>query len=470
MIVFESINNLIMPRGKQNEWTLYSKHDFLDALDLRSPRQLLLLGVLTTNDYTRGLDRWGIEKNLKKVRAMTFDDRDLGNVHIVHGAPSSPPVDAPTLARLDAIHDGISHYLGCIPSAKGIDGTELFGHAVEAFVLYKEDKSLAPSASSTNESLGRLIRTMEQNRLRKRLPGERRQQAGEPSAASYSRQPPNRLHDVGAGEKKRCGSKNQSSKNRRRHRYRSINGVGNPRYTPHKVKDIKNATPVSTEDLRDMEVPKPRRPTTALKFNNTPSKSKKEPKKNSTGNRKGGSKGRCSSYQTKKLYSKAFHNITMTLGWWGGCMRRATTLRSDQVEAVADYINKAVHILNMTRSFAYRALDLFVKAALKNGDPEGDLNILLDKSMGRTVLNNLTSCLLNGKVRDRGGTGRSVETVEEAEGNKERLRQAQCLGKHIYALLQDSIGPMQPFKGDQQQMNLKTAQQEMIRAMLTDIR
>ncbi|KAG0196845.1 hypothetical protein BGX28_009688 [Mortierella sp. GBA30] len=85
----------------------------------------------------------------------------------------------------------------------------------------------------------------------------------------------------------------------------------------------------------------------------------------------------------EKLYRKAFYNITMTLGWWSGCMKRATTLRSDQAEAVADYFNKADHILNMTRSFAYRALDLFVKAALNNGDPEGDLNMPLDKSMGR---------------------------------------------------------------------------------------
>ncbi|KAG0195445.1 hypothetical protein BGX28_001355, partial [Mortierella sp. GBA30] len=54
----------------------------------------------------------------------------------------------------------------------------------------------------------------------------------------------------------------------------------------------------------------------------------------------------------------------------------------------------------MTRSLAYGALDPFVKATLKNGGPEGDLNILLDKSMGRTMSNNLTSCFLNGKVRD----------------------------------------------------------------------
>jgi hypothetical protein len=61
LLVYEVSTSITLPVGK--EWKTFRKQDLLDQYDLPTPAHLLLLGILTTNNYTwRFSLRLGVER------------------------------------------------------------------------------------------------------------------------------------------------------------------------------------------------------------------------------------------------------------------------------------------------------------------------------------------------------------------------------------------------------------------------
>ncbi|KAG0291452.1 hypothetical protein BGZ96_005177 [Linnemannia gamsii] len=62
LLAFEDINSITIPAGS-GDWKTYFKDKLLDKLDLPSLDHLLLVSVVTGNDYTRGAPYYGLASN-----------------------------------------------------------------------------------------------------------------------------------------------------------------------------------------------------------------------------------------------------------------------------------------------------------------------------------------------------------------------------------------------------------------------
>jgi hypothetical protein len=220
--------------------------------------------------------------------------------------------------------------------------------------------------------------------------------------------------------------------------------------------DLRQASPVKEEDLKEMSVdiprpPKPKKITDEKKPDVKIANKKKRPK--------GGKPSRniSDSKRLKNLYSKAFRRTTMTVGCWTGCLNRATSFDGEQAKAIAHRIDLSVHLLNRTRSYMYKALMLFITTNASGGE-SGDLDLLLQKKYGRTVLRNLAVHLLNGKASGRGGK-------TENEGTK----RSQVLGESIYDQLIETIGTIEPIN-QYHSISLSIPLKQMVHAVHDNIR
>ncbi|KAG9072301.1 hypothetical protein KI688_000070 [Linnemannia hyalina] len=76
LIVYEGIRHIMMPVGKTRELQLFDKTKLLDRLDLPSEQHLLLVCIVTSNDYVKNLPYFGLHKNCDIIR--DFDLTSLG--------------------------------------------------------------------------------------------------------------------------------------------------------------------------------------------------------------------------------------------------------------------------------------------------------------------------------------------------------------------------------------------------------
>jgi hypothetical protein len=71
LLVYEVSTSITLPVGK--DWKTFRKQDLLDQYDLPTPAHLLLLGILTANDYTDGVPLYGLVSNAEIVRTLVLD-------------------------------------------------------------------------------------------------------------------------------------------------------------------------------------------------------------------------------------------------------------------------------------------------------------------------------------------------------------------------------------------------------------
>ncbi|KAF8907234.1 hypothetical protein BGZ58_006214, partial [Dissophora ornata] len=60
LLAYEDICSITIPAGISREWTTYYKDELLIELDLPSPAHLVLVSIVTGNDYTRGVPYYGL--------------------------------------------------------------------------------------------------------------------------------------------------------------------------------------------------------------------------------------------------------------------------------------------------------------------------------------------------------------------------------------------------------------------------
>ncbi|KAK3825281.1 MAG: hypothetical protein J3Q66DRAFT_420200 [Benniella sp.] len=137
--------------------------------------------------------------------------------------------------------------------------------------------------------------------------------------------------------------------------YKSRNSGGNPRYTPHTVAVVSDASPVSSDDIAAMAVsiPKPKNKTT---FSKTAPKTT-EPKTNSPSNF---SRPKCEAKIEKDNFIKSFKTTTTTMGALTSCIHRATSLSREEARCIADRLDEAVHVFNVARIIGYKAIENFI--------------------------------------------------------------------------------------------------------------
>lgn len=249
----------------------------------------------------------------------------------------------------------------------------------------------------------------------------------------------------------------------------SFSSTDQGRYSSHLVKDLSKASKVNQESLSEMTQSAPR----SCKPKSNESKSQpKNPKKKLNKKKKSGGRAPAqgSVKELKSLFRNSFRTMTEKIGCATACIRRATTLAEVEAHAVSNLIEEAVHILNSARILAFKALHLFLVSRLENIsstitnestsnvtttiDP---LDLLLTKKHGRTIMRNLVTLVVNGKIDERGGAS-----------NDEKAIKARFIAKEIYASLTGVVGNIDPVKT--RKLNLTIPQKAMAHKMADCIR
>jgi hypothetical protein len=109
LLAFEDIISITIPAGS-GDWKTYFKDELLDKLDLPSPAHLLLVSVVTGNDYTRGVPYYGLASNAAIIRQF-----DLGDLQEKTGQ-----------ARLEGFQSLVGEYLSVV-KAKAEDARRSSG-------------------------------------------------------------------------------------------------------------------------------------------------------------------------------------------------------------------------------------------------------------------------------------------------------------------------------------------------------
>ncbi|KAI8358157.1 hypothetical protein B0O80DRAFT_275249 [Mortierella sp. GBAus27b] len=422
LLVYQGITSVTMPVGKSRELMTFDKAAVLEHLDLQSDFELLLVAILSTNDYSKALPWYGIERNAEAVRALRPFINSLN-------AEDSPDVLVQSVIKeyLKAVRGG---------SQKSVQDYEF---AIDAFALIDEQLDAShPSSSDNHERITALLRKLEDIKVQRRKHGH----AGQPQSLS-------------AKNKKKYEKWRRSSPNLDR----------NPRFNAHLLKDVTKASPVDETEIRKMAIEKPRArklkelhdtittnaeqnqecieqptelpPTMDVDIpedeDEEPQQFEKQqqPKKNQH-QKEQHTKAKKTLEKSKKQQAAGANKKPEK-----GTIRRATSMSQDEARAVAERINSAVHTMSMARIMVFKGIELLVykhlsdkshssnmamdldeqestskdppiisieDTSMKESDlPMNPLDLLLDRKHGRTLVRNLSALVMNGKI-DRGRT------------------------------------------------------------------
>ncbi|KAF9082020.1 hypothetical protein BGX29_004129, partial [Mortierella sp. GBA35] len=72
LLAYEDIHSITIPAGISRDWITYYKDELLIKLDLPSPAHLVLVSIVTGNDYTRGVPYYGLASNTAIIRHFDF--------------------------------------------------------------------------------------------------------------------------------------------------------------------------------------------------------------------------------------------------------------------------------------------------------------------------------------------------------------------------------------------------------------
>jgi hypothetical protein len=235
------------------------------------------------------------------------------------------------------------------------------------------------------------------------------------------------------------------------------------------VKDLTKTIPVLPTDLDKMVISQPRAPK-----QKNPSKAT-SPNTSSTGGRaSAASVERTTTTEVsgmsdhKDMFQRSFKTVTLTLGAISGCIRRATTLTSEETAAVERRINDAVHIMSLTRSIVFHGIELYVYKSLtttvpRRTDELDPLDLLVHKDHGASFVRNLISHILSGSPPTKGPKAKKPATV-----------QAKQLANDVYQELKDVLSDLKPTNPPKNkesvEMPLGIPQADMAVNILTAIR
>jgi 5'-3' exonuclease len=152
LLVYEGVTTVTMPVGKSRELTTFDKSAVLARLGLESDFELLLVAILTTNDYSKGLPWYGIVRNADAVKVL----RPFINCI---------SADAPPDVR---VRTAIEEYLKTARRG-GNKSVQDYNFAIDAFVSLDEqlDGDQHP-ASAMHERITALLRKLEKIKVQRR--------------------------------------------------------------------------------------------------------------------------------------------------------------------------------------------------------------------------------------------------------------------------------------------------------------
>ena len=137
LLIYRSVNFLVIPTGKQKQLELYKKSDVTNTLSISS-YQLMLLGILTRNDYNNPIPGMGIRKNLDHIRATSFQ----------------PGMTTSTNIKADVDRDVSSYQMLHRPN-KSSTQPSTFQKAIDVFVEMKQNPQLSIQASTSTSQTSR---------------------------------------------------------------------------------------------------------------------------------------------------------------------------------------------------------------------------------------------------------------------------------------------------------------------------
>lgn len=249
LLVYEASTSITLPVGKN--WKTFQKQDLLDQYKLPSPDHLLLLGILTTNDYTDGVPFYGLVSNAEIVRTFElgglqglsdqerlrqfkhYVTRYLGRVH----GKAKEVQDIAEKAMLNRAWYGRESKKADDKDLRRIEKSERqlqvhadgFDHALQAFVMCTEHPlptDTTETTSSTPDILSRIKTIIQGVEMKKakanweRFSRTRALPAGPPAPAPIDQAPP--LYKESRKRERRHGSRARSRRRQKWQRSRYL--------------------------------------------------------------------------------------------------------------------------------------------------------------------------------------------------------------------------------------------------------
>lgn len=174
LLVYEGVTTVTMPVGKARELTTFDKSAVLVQLGLESDFELLLVAILTTNDYSRALPWYGIVRNADAVKAL----RPFINCI---SADDPPDVRVRTV---------IEEYLKTARGG-GNKSVQDYTFAIDAFVSLDEQLDVdQQSGSAIHKRITAVLRKLEEIKVQRRTHdrnGQRRQSLSSKKRKKYEK-------------------------------------------------------------------------------------------------------------------------------------------------------------------------------------------------------------------------------------------------------------------------------------------
>ncbi|KAI8363131.1 hypothetical protein B0O80DRAFT_420925 [Mortierella sp. GBAus27b] len=516
LLIYDGVSCVTMPVGKSRELTTFSKASLLEELDLPSSRHLQLAAMLTKNDYFGGTRTYGIIRNAELVRNLLLDidgkedEQELiSKFHSAIGDYFALIKNVKDFPIDDDISNAISAFVLCREDRSDSATPSPQTHQRVSDVLRQleyaklQRRGLLSQACTTISN----VSSSSTNELTI-------------TTGSLETQSVLSLNNSGKAKQSRKESAKMKKQERwTKARFKSPNLDKNPRYTAHVVKDVTSACPVAQGTLGKLtlSVPRPRKPKKEQEMqpeNACQESAKKEQeiepgkpcqdsakkkqqkgladmrKKGPSAGPKEGKKreiGDCKIL--KNLFDTTFKTVTLTLGCFTGTLRRATSMTQDEAQVVASHMDKAAHTLSKARILVFKGLEYFVYRQVTSKTPSTNivqsnvvnmqsssesitinhppsssspsmdpLDLFLNKQHGQTLIRNLISLILNGKING----GRSSKDPCGIQARQE--------AQQIYRELELVFSGVIPLNVKDDRMCLATAIGEMAAKIFTSIR
>ncbi|OAQ21974.1 hypothetical protein K457DRAFT_26554, partial [Linnemannia elongata AG-77] len=385
LLVYKASTSITLPVGK--DWKTFQKQDLLDRYELKTPDHLLLLGILTTNDYTDGVPFYGLVSNAKIVRTFKLDGlqglssqerlrqfkvcvtqylknvkdnakkvQELAEVSMLNRASrnrKNEEADKRDTRRVEKAERQLMIHVN------------EFDHALQAFVMCTEHPlptDTAETTSSTPDILSRIKTIIQEVELRKakanweRFSRTRTSHTGPPAPPPINQETP-----LYKKKKKRERRHKSCARSRRRQkwqrsRFRSRTDLAD-RYVPQMV-NLKIASPIQEIELTGLtpSTPRPYKPKDSTTINKQAATAPVVKKKRSS--LQYPKKEKPGPAALKKSFRGAFATIVLTTGTIKGCLKRATDLSTANVDLIAQRLDMVVSIVNTAKHFVYKMLEM----------------------------------------------------------------------------------------------------------------
>ncbi|GJJ71752.1 hypothetical protein EMPS_04109 [Entomortierella parvispora] len=481
-MAYESVTTITMPVGRPLTWTTFSKQALLDELELQTPAHLVLVSVLTTNDYTAGMPLYQLASNMAKVRQLVTGSSNVASkddqakwiyqqieeyVRAIHqtAEESKAAAIASCEKRLRRIADPSSvkahqkDLRRIVTANKQLSVlANSYDNAVKAFVHCEETALNAAGNIPTLDIHRRLLSIVNKVELKKAKRSWDRFTLGPakpphtepplappaPIAESDHKAPSTDAADSSTSvqpvpdpsraqkrEQKRQRKKAKRKQERRKKkweksRFRSRTDL-NDRYLPQTVA-LETASPIDDVELAHLtpstpKKPKPRKPTT--KSDRPPISPVKKTRKKELPIPTSPTAG---PKALKKSFKSAFATVTLTMGSLRGCLLRATDLSKEESTLVVQRLDEAVSVTSSAKHYVLKMMEMRILRHLIDSTGDEFLENVLDSKSDwlERFVQNLLSFVLRGSSDMKGGRrpvkDQSKDAVVEAQSTFDEFK------------------------------------------------